>query len=321
MISLVTVASAARAGVPVVPAPVPAALASETGYLLRRAYVLAGEWVAAALPEGVPVRHYEVLQTLTDLGPRSQHQLSELLWVNRTIMVKVVDALESDGLVERRRNPADRRSYALRPTTPGERVRRELSAAVDLAEAGLTASLARREHDTLVALLRTVALGGDTASPLPEVLASRVSFLLSPAHHRVREQVNERLGVLGLTTGQYGPLATIEARAPISQQAIADQLGLTGPAIVQTVDRLEASGLVERRRDPSDRRAYALTTTARGRATLGKARATIAQINEQLAELLGGEQVRRELNQRLLSLLNAGRAGATLDRGPHRGTA
>ena len=120
----------------------------------------------------------------------------------------------------------------------------------------------------------------------------------------MREHVNERLGALGITTALYGTLATIEARGPISQQQVADQLGLTGPAIVQTVDRLQAAGLVERQRDPADRRSYALQPSSHGHTTLRQARAAIAQINDQLDQALGGKQHRHELNRLLRKLLH-----------------
>ena len=84
------------------------ALVEQTGYLLRIAFVRAGKVGAASLPEGTSVRFYGVLQTLTESGPRSQHELSQLLHVNRTMMVGLIDAMEGAGLVERRRNPADR---------------------------------------------------------------------------------------------------------------------------------------------------------------------------------------------------------------------
>ena len=284
------------------PAPIPESLADETGYLLRRAYVHAGRWAAAAMPEGVAIRDYEALQTLADLGPCSQRRLSELLWVNRTIMVKLIDALESDGLVERRRDPADRRSYALELTPAGEHTRAELSTAADAAEAGLTAPLSAQGQTALRKLLGAIVLAADQPLELPAGLASRAGFLLAHAHSRVREATNERLGALGITTALYGVLGTI-ARGPVSQQAIADQLGLTGPAIVQTVDRLEAAGLVERRRDPADRRSYALEPTSRGRATLRDARTAIAQVNDQLDQTLGGRQNREELNELLRTLL------------------
>lgn len=288
---------------PADPAPVPESLAHETGYLLRRAYVHAGRWATATMPAGVPIRDYEVLQTLADLGPSSQRRLSELLWVNRTIMVKLVDALESHGLVERRRDPADRRSYALELTPGGEQIRAELSMAADDAEAGLTAPLSARERTALRKLLSAIALAADQPLALPSGLAGRVGFLLTSAHHRVRADVNARLAALGITTALYGTLATIETRGPISQQAIADQLGLTGPAIVQAVDRLQAAGLVERRRDPTDRRSYALEPSSHGHETLRQARAAIAHINDQLDHTLGGRPRRDELNRLLRKLL------------------
>lgn len=287
------------------PAPVPEPLASETGYLLRRAYVHAGEWATSVMPEGASIRDYEVLQALADLGPRSQRELSGLLWVNRTIMVKLVDMLESDGLVERRRNPADRRSYALQLTPAGEQARTDLSDGVDEAEVGLTAPLNAQERTTLRTLLTAVALTPQQPSDVPTGLAERACTLLNPSHHRVREQVNQRLAAVGLTTALYGTLATIDARGPISQQQIADQLGLTGPAIVQTIDRLQSAGLVERQRDPADRRAYALKLTSRGHATLRRARAAIKEINDQLDQTLGGEQHRHELNRLLRKLLHS----------------
>src|SRR5205823_4270012 len=130
-------------------------------------------------------------------------ELAELLWVNRTIMVKLIDWLERDALVQRRRNPADRRSYALQLTVAGERQRSELSAASDRAEAGLTEALTAGEGKRLLALLGAIARGADEPIALPAGLAGRTCFLLTPAHHRVRERVNDRLAALGLTTALY----------------------------------------------------------------------------------------------------------------------
>jgi DNA-binding MarR family transcriptional regulator len=140
---------------PPAPAPIPDSLAQETGYLLRRAYAHAGDWATASMPEGIPIRDYEVLQTLADLGPSSQRRLSELLWVNRTIMVKLIDALESGGLVERRRDPADRRSYALEPTSHGHDILRQARGAITHINDQLDNTLGGRpRRDELNRLLR-----------------------------------------------------------------------------------------------------------------------------------------------------------------------
>jgi DNA-binding MarR family transcriptional regulator len=284
------------------PVPLPERLASSTGYLLWRSYVYARAWAVAAMPDGVRVRHYEVLQALLDMGPCSQQQLAELLWVNRTIMVKVIDALERDGLVERRLNPADRRAYALELPAAGHVALVELSAAAERADTGLVATLTQQERSRLHALVRTIAVPED-APELPKGLARHVGFLLGPAYFRVRQQVSERLRPLGLTTVLHGTLGTIAALGPISQRAVAEQLGLTGRAILQTVDRLEAGELVERRRDPADRRSYALELTGRGNAILEQSRAALAEVPAHFDSVLGGEPRRQELNRLLRTLL------------------
>src|SRR4051812_14784797 len=99
------------------------ALTGYTGYLLFRAFTRAEACGIAAMPAGRHPRDLAILSTLADSGPVSQARLSELLRINRTIMVKLVDGLEQAGLVRRERDPADRRRYALVLTAEGEAAR------------------------------------------------------------------------------------------------------------------------------------------------------------------------------------------------------
>ena len=59
------------------------------------------------------------LTLLSELGPCSQQRMAEEMGVSGTMVVQVVDALEREGLVERRRNPKDRRANALHLTRKG----------------------------------------------------------------------------------------------------------------------------------------------------------------------------------------------------------
>ena len=279
------------------------ALVEQTGYLLRIAFVRAGEVGAASLPEGTSVRFYGVLQTLTELGPRSQHELSRLLHVNRTMMVGLIDAMEGAGLVERRRNPTDRRSYALEPTAEGRSALPGLTAGADRAETELTRTLAADERARLQELLRAIVVSGEERPEIPVGLAHRTGYLLSVAHLRVRGRFEELLREAGIGAPDFGALATIARSGPLSQQQVAEQLSLTGTAVVQIVDRLEADGLVERRRNSTDRRSYALGLTPRGRTTLKRARAALDQSNAELARTLGGGPAERELHGLLRKLL------------------
>ena len=286
-------------------ARIPPVLGQQTGFLLRVAFVRAAEIGASMVPKGTSVRFYGVLQALTELGPRSQHELSQLLHVNRTMMVALIDAMEAAGLVERRRNPSDRRSYALEPTAAGRDLLPELAAAVDRAETEVTRRLTVEERARLQELLRAVVVSGEEHREIPAGLAKRIGYLLTAAHLRRRGRFEELLRGAGIGAADFGTLATVAELGPMSQQRVAAQLSLTGTAVVQIVDRLEADGLVERRRNPSDRRSYALELTGRGKATLERAQSALEQSSAELAEILGGRSQERELHGLLRKLLGA----------------
>ncbi len=54
-------------------------------------------------------------------------------------------------------------------------------------------------------------------------------------------------------------------RENVRQGVLADEMGLEGPSVVRLIDLLAAEGLVERREDPTDRRAKVLHLTPAGR--------------------------------------------------------
>src|ERR1700759_5445902 len=112
-----------------------AALDDYTGYLLRTAFLRAAGLAAKIFPPGAHPRDAAILATLEAVGPCSQQQLGDSLHVNRTAMVKLIDSLEARGFVERRRNPGDRRSYALYPTGAGRRALLGLPPPVESADA------------------------------------------------------------------------------------------------------------------------------------------------------------------------------------------
>ena len=108
-------------------------------------------------PLGIQPRHVGLLHAVTAAEGRSQQALAELLHIPKSRMVWLVDDLEQHQLVERRRNPTDRRAYALYLTPKGRQI---LAEAIDIAgthEADLLGSLQPAERDQLGALLRRVA--------------------------------------------------------------------------------------------------------------------------------------------------------------------
>jgi DNA-binding MarR family transcriptional regulator len=71
-----------------------------------------------------------------------------------------------------------------------------------------------------------------------------------------------------LTLSQYGLLEALATRADARVAELAEEGGVTPPTATRILDALERRGIVERTRDPRDRRAVTVTLTAAGRGLL-----------------------------------------------------
>ena len=90
------------------------------------------------------------------------------------------------------------------------------------------------------------------------------AFLLAQLGAHAASRFAERIAELSLTPAQAGLLRLVAWSPGQSQQAIARQLGTPPSRLVLLVDGLEERGLIERRRNPGDRRHYALYLTGDG---------------------------------------------------------
>ncbi len=90
------------------------------------------------------------------LAAMSQQRLGARQGVDRTTMVAVVDQLERNRLVARRRNPDDRRAYSLHATPAGRRALEQANQAVEGAEDEFLAGLYAADRRRLKNLLRTL---------------------------------------------------------------------------------------------------------------------------------------------------------------------
>jgi DNA-binding MarR family transcriptional regulator len=283
------------------PLTVPPSLGELTGYLLRRAFVVAHDRAKSEIPEPHHVRDVPILAILQAGGPVSQRRLSEQLGVNRTLMVGLVDGLEEAGLVERTRNPQDRRSYALRLTEEGEQRLAELREHVLRTDDRLTARLTPAQRARLAELLQGLLAGDEPR--VPAWLRDRVGFLLAQAHFRSRTRADAALRDLGVEPRHVGALVALgDLPRPASQQDLARALGVSGPVVVELAEELERRGLIERRRSERDRRSYELRVTPRGASTVRRARGRILAVQAELAAGIG-EDGDRELRRLLRALL------------------
>ena len=132
-------------------------------------------------------------------------------------------------------------------------------------------------------------------------LTRSLGFLLADVSRLVRKRFDQRARALGLTRAQWRVLAQLRRREGINQRDLAEILEIESITLVRHIDRLEAKGWVERRRDPSDRRAWRLHLNDQVQPILDKMR----EFSEQTrAEALAGisEKDSEELIDRLLQI-------------------
>lgn len=84
------------------------------------------------------------------------------------------------------------------------------------------------------------------------------AFLLTQLGTHAATAFAERIAALDLTPPQTGLLRVVARDPGRSQQALAGQLGTPPTRLVALVDDLEQRGLLERRRNPQDRRLHAV---------------------------------------------------------------
>ncbi|AXI29306.1 transcriptional regulator [Priestia megaterium] len=93
------------------------------GFLLGKALQqMENKFSEGLLPFNINSRQYGVLLFIEENSYSSQKDISENLQIDRTTMVSHIDHLETLGLVERTKNPNDRRSYSLLITEKGKEV-------------------------------------------------------------------------------------------------------------------------------------------------------------------------------------------------------
>jgi DNA-binding MarR family transcriptional regulator len=117
-----------------------------------------------------------------------------------------------------------------------------------------------------------------------------VAFLLAQLGAHAAAAFAERLEPLGLTPQQAGVLRRLAHAPGESQRALADALGMHATRLVALIDDLEHRGLVQRSRDPADRRNYALSLTTAGRETMTRIAGVARQHERAITAALGDDE-------------------------------
>jgi DNA-binding MarR family transcriptional regulator len=106
-------------------------------------------------------------------------------------------------------------------------------------------------------------------------------------------RIRQALGVTGLTSRQGVTLMHLADTGQMSQHALQETLDVDPSVLVAVLNDLERAGLVERRRDPADRRRHIVEITTAGRQSLTTVQDALATVERQLFADLDGPQLAR----------------------------
>jgi DNA-binding MarR family transcriptional regulator len=126
-------------------------------------------------------------------------------------------------------------------------------------------------------------------------------FEISETARAIRRAFDQRAAELGVTRPQWRVLARLKREPGLRQVELAERLDMEPITLCRIVDRLEEAGLVERKPDPSDRRAWKLELTANAEPIVKRLRGLAHDLAEEATD--GIEQ--RDLNviqQRLAAI-------------------
>jgi MarR family transcriptional regulator, lower aerobic nicotinate degradation pathway regulator len=144
---------------------------------------------------------------------------------------------------------------------------------------------------------RSPALSGR----FPEELVSSALFLLKRLGMSAKEQSLDAYTETGLHPYHHAVLLVLDEGLRETQGAIAEALGYDKGQLVGLLDELEDAGLVERQRDPNDRRRQIVRMTPAGRRMLGRLRRLSSRLEDEFLSPLDPAE-REQLHALLLRL-------------------
>ncbi|MEZ5715254.1 MAG: MarR family transcriptional regulator [Paracoccaceae bacterium] len=135
-----------------------------------------------------------------------------------------------------------------------------------------------------------------------------IGYHMKRAMAVLQADLNRVLKPFGLRMVTYSALVMVVENPGLRQAQLADALAIERPNLVVILDELEEAGLITRDKVPTDRRAYALNPTLKGRKLAE--RATAANRADE-ARLLGGmDDATRDLVIAAMNRIEGGQGGA-----------
>ena len=137
---------------------------------------------------------------------------------------------------------------------------------------------------------------------------STLLYLMKQVELAVRAQLDDIARPAGLTALQYTALTVLERHPDLTAAHLARHSFVTGQSMADMVTALLERGLIERHRDPADRRRLVIALTAAGRRLLDRLRPQVADLQNRMLAPLSTDEA-KELRRLLEQCRQALRAG------------
>jgi MarR family transcriptional regulator, transcriptional regulator for hemolysin len=98
----------------------------------------------------------------------------------------------------------------------------------------------------------------------------------------VSRAFDDALAEVGGSLPTWLVLVSLKSGRPGAQRELAAAVGIEGPTLTHHLNRMEASGLVTRRRDPANRRVHRVELTDAGEATFARLLGAVIGFDERL---------------------------------------
>jgi len=118
-------------------------------------------------------------------------------------------------------------------------------------------------------------------------------FEINETARAVRRLFDQRASAMGVTRAQWRVLARLKREPGLRQVELAERLDMEPITLCRIVDRLEEAGLVERKTDPSDRRAWLLELTAKADPLVKQLRILARGIAEEAMDRISENELRQ----------------------------
>ncbi|MBE0011111.1 MarR family winged helix-turn-helix transcriptional regulator [Arthrobacter sp. AET 35A] len=140
---------------------------------------------------------------------------------------------------------------------------------------------------------------------MPDLETWSTGRLLSTAARLSEHALNAALSEIGVTPAGVNVLTALNTHGAVAQNELAELLRVQPQTISKTIERLEASGHLSRRRSGPDRRVRLVVISSKGRETLEQAQ----DIEKKLADVptTQGYALRRSLQAIIDYLTSSGK--------------